>query len=166
MLQLRQIACVLLLMFAAACGCQKSGLPTFPATGMVTLPDGDPLPGGSVIFRSVDHGLVATGSIGSDGVFRLGTYLPNDGAVAGPHEVAIRPPMGSEDEGPTVPIGAKYLRCETSGLKFDVSVKERNDFRIVVTREIKKKPTFDRLIPALPATAGLSNGKQASPANK
>ena len=145
--QLHQSVCVLLLLSAATCGCQKSGLPTFPATGMVTLPDGKPLPGGSVIFRSVDHGLVATGSIGSDGVFRLGTYLPNDGAIAGSHQVAIRPPMGSEDEGPSVPIGAKFLRCETSGLKFDVSEKEPNDFRIVVTRGIKKKSTFDRLDP-------------------
>lgn len=103
------------------------------------------MPGGSVIFRSVDHGLVATGSIQSDGTFRLGTYLPNDGALAGPHEVAIRPPMAGEDEGPTVAIGAKFMRCETSGLKFVVSEIEPNDFRIVVERGPKRNSQrFDR----------------------
>ena len=111
---------------------------------MVTLEDDTPLPGGSIIFRSIDYGLVATGSIQIDGTFRLGTYLPNDGALAGSHEVAIRPPMGSEDEGPTVPIDAKFLRCETSGLKFVVSEIEPNDFRIVVGRGPKNIRRFDR----------------------
>jgi hypothetical protein len=121
---------------AATCGCGGDGLPTYPATGTVTFPDGKPLAGGSIIFQSTEHPVTARGPILDDGSFELGTYVPGDGAVAGEHRVAILPPKPQRDtdEGIVLPdIDVKYQNPERSGLIYDVQDEEENRFEITVT---------------------------------
>ena len=72
----------------AAAGCSGKPRP-YPVNGQATFDDGAPLTGGRIEVRSLEHPLVARGSVDRDGKFTLTTYEPNDGAVAGKHEVLI-----------------------------------------------------------------------------
>jgi hypothetical protein len=58
-----------------------------PVSGKV-LYNGQPLKFGTVAFQP-PRGQYASGDIQSDGTFELSTYRPNDGAVAGTHQVRI-----------------------------------------------------------------------------
>ena len=114
-------------------GCGGAGqLQTYHTTGKVHFADGTPLPGGSVVFQSVEHRLTANAPIQEDGTFQLGTYEPGDGAVAGKHTAAVQPPMTNPDMGPRVPIHPRFRRMETSGLEFTVTEEGPNEFDILV----------------------------------
>ena len=121
----------------AGCGAGDQ-LPTYVVTGKVTLPDGTPLPGGVVTFRSLEHKLSASGVIAEDGTCRMGTYKSGDGAVAGRHGVAIAGPtvQGDPDDPANIPkikVAQKYSRPETSKLDFTVTPEGPNRFTFQVT---------------------------------
>jgi hypothetical protein len=110
-------------------------LKTYPVTGKVTFQDGKPLAGGALVtFQSVEHKVSASGIIGADGTCRLGTYRPEDGAIAGRHRVAISalvPPH--PDETANIPkIALKYKNPETSGLECTVTPGGVNQFTFQV----------------------------------
>ena len=89
----RRYTGLLVLLVAAAlisaAGCGKGG--TVPLRGTVTL-DGRPLQGATVHFIAQDPGgRDALGSTDADGVFRLSTSEPNDGAFPGSYKVIVRP---------------------------------------------------------------------------
>lgn len=115
-------SCILVL----ATGCSSSGEPTYPVKGKVTY-KGKPLTSGSVMFAPLT-GPPAMGIIDAEGNYTLGTYSDGDGAVAGPHKVAI---VCLDDTGDALPeqasgtpepkIPAKYISAETSGLKAEVA---------------------------------------------
>jgi len=75
-------------------GCGKG---TCKVQGKVVYEDGqqagNELEGYSVTFESEEDRVSASGLIGSDGTFEVGTFENADGAVAGRHRVAITPPM-------------------------------------------------------------------------
>lgn len=113
-------------------GCRSGRERTHPVSGTVRV-GGQPLAGYLVMFRPA-QGPVASGRLDADGRFRLTTYRPRDGAVAGVHHVWLVPPEIEfdvpEDEieflgdtsslRPPTPFAAKYLSFATSGLTADV----------------------------------------------
>lgn len=113
-------------LLALSSGCSGGGgFPTAPVTGKVTS-KGKEVPNGTVLFIP-DSGPAATGEIGKDGTYSLGTYGKTDGAVLGHHKVAITAleEMGDallEARSPTPAsiLPNKSLNQDTSGLTFDV----------------------------------------------
>jgi hypothetical protein len=111
-------------------GCGASSLPTYPVTGEVVFPDGSPLSGGVVEFRSLQGtpAVVARGEIGQDGKFSLTTFKPGDGAIAGEHQVMVSPamPRDTDDLPPAERlrvmqgIDPKFTSYQSSGLQFIV----------------------------------------------
>jgi hypothetical protein len=84
---LRRIPLVVLLAVALT-GCGGKG--TVPVKGVVTL-EGAPLPEATVLFMPDGAGgRPASGFTSSDGVFRLTTFQPDDGALPGNYRVLVR----------------------------------------------------------------------------
>lgn len=127
-----------LLCLAVLVGCSGNGIATYPVEGIVTLEDGTPLQTGTVEFNSLEHDLTASGSIQSDGTFRLTTYKAGDGAVSGDHDAVVVQlistedlPLHDHDHGPT--IDPKYSHYDSAGLRFTVHDDRTNAVKIVLT---------------------------------
>jgi hypothetical protein len=131
-----------------ALGCGGGSLETAPVTGTVTL-DGKPLPHGMVVF-SPERGRGATGQIESDGSFTLSTYGNGDGAVVGPHRVAVMcsvdlpnpsPNPDNPDDGmwkrTRSLIPTKYTNSATSGLTFDVLADTDNVANLPLSQAVR-----------------------------
>jgi hypothetical protein len=91
-----------------------------------------PVAGGHVLFHPDSSGVAAgrysaSGEIGPDGGYRLSTFKPEDGAIAGHHRVVVVP--GEERPGDTTPIPGRYGNMVTSGLEYEVRPGE-NDIPI------------------------------------
>ena len=131
--------CVLALLCLLGCG---GGATTYSAGGRVTYPDGSPVEGGAVEFRSLEteKPVGARGVIQADGTFQLTTYEPEDGAVPGRHQVLIVSKRPSRDEwvalqraGKLKAVHPKYQRFDSSGLELTVTENPaENDFQITV----------------------------------
>ena len=122
---------MLLCSLAAGCG----GPPkTYLVHGMVVFPDGQPLTRGTVEFEALQQNkpITASGEIAKDGSFRLGTFAPNDGAIAGEHRVAVISDYsigtGVERPGELPPpqLDPKFRSVKTSGLKFTIKPQMNN----------------------------------------
>ena len=122
--------CVCLLL--GLCGCDDGRIKRYPTRGTVTFVDGEPLSGGSVIFRSVEHGIRARGRVGTDGVYRLSTYEERDGAVEGKHQVMVLPVFDRHDGTSSKPVHRRYQSIRTSELEFAVTPSGPNVFDIQV----------------------------------
>jgi hypothetical protein len=106
--------------------------------GTVQL-DGKPLKNGTVRFVPA-AGRAATGKIGSDGTYTLGTFGESDGAVIGAHKVAVvayeagtdaRPPYETPNEKSKTLVPQRYMAVGTSGLTFEVKPGENQaDFNL------------------------------------
>lgn len=117
----------LFLVAVAGGGCSGSrGPATIPVRGVVTK-NGKPLAGGTVMFTPVvaGQGRVALGVIGEDGAFKLSSFRPNDGAIAGVYAVGVTSTIkGTEpmerDRGTGIggksAIPSRYTDPTTSGL--------------------------------------------------
>ena len=80
---------LLILLVTVVVGCDSGGGPV-PLRGTVKL-DGRPLANASVYFISKDSkGRDALGSTDADGVFRLSTIRPGDGAFPGTYKVTVQ----------------------------------------------------------------------------
>src|SRR5205823_4984131 len=78
-------------------GCRQARK-TYKVEGLVTL-DGKPLAGATVSFLpEAQDGQPAAGLTGRDGVFRLQTFYPGDGALPGSYKIVV---TKSDDEVPT-----------------------------------------------------------------
>lgn len=114
------------MLLIALAGCGHTSRPTYRTGGKVVFPDGKPLVGGMVEFRSAgaEHTVVARGQVQPDGSFQLSTYRPNDGAVEGEHSALVAPfaPMGHMEEmkGAPMVIDSRFTQFDTSGWKFTV----------------------------------------------
>ena len=85
----------LLALVIALAGCTKGPI-VVPVSGQVLI-DGKPLTTGHIQVIPTDE-RPATGTIGSDGKFRLSTYEEGDGVAPGTHQVVV---MGSKQLSPT-----------------------------------------------------------------
>lgn len=127
-----------LLCLSMLVGCGESRVSTYPVSGTIVFDDGSPVRTGTVELSSVDHKLTATGKIGDDGSFILGTYNSNDGACAGNHRVIVMQMIindgtvkHSKDHGQAVdPIFAAY---NTSPLNVSVNRENGNTLKLTVT---------------------------------
>lgn len=131
---------VLLLVFLAGCGSS-----TYPVEGRVVFKgDGQPLRGGSVEFEPIDPDgrASAWGAVDEEGRFRLTTFQPGDGAIAGEHRVLVMPPSPSPEElgrmatpRSSLVLDERYTSYETSGLRFTVTRDaSKNKFQLEVER--------------------------------
>ncbi|MEM8677966.1 MAG: hypothetical protein AAGF97_01310 [Planctomycetota bacterium] len=106
-------------------GCSK--LPrTYPAAGRVVFEDGEPLRSGRVEFKSREHPYVARGSLDTEGRFRLTTFKPQDGAIAGAHQVIVVGNFVAETSDPdqhaahAQPFDRKFSRYATTTLAIQI----------------------------------------------
>ena len=129
----RSMVLVLSILFAMLSGCDSQP-ETFLVHGMVVYPDGKPLTEGTVEFETL-HGkkpITATGEINEDGTFQVGTYEPNDGAIAGTHRVAVIADFeigtGIERPGllPPPMLDPKFSDFKTSTLEFEIKPSPNN----------------------------------------
>jgi hypothetical protein len=117
------------LVVGGGCGGPDTGVPkTYPAKGKVVFPDGQPLTGGMVEFRSAaDASLTTTGEIRPDGTFSLSTLVGTKkvpGAVAGEHRVTVLPPQGPDQAAQPVTLPKPYT----------VRPGDDNDFTITIEK--------------------------------
>ena len=130
-----------------AVGCGGGKVPTYTVTGKVTFADGKPLAGGTILFQPNGDGKLSMtqvgcrGQIQADGTYALSTFVPNDGAPAGDYRIMLvspLPPGPLNALHPAKPIiNDKFLRYDTSGLKFTVTAKGPNQFDVTVTPPAK-----------------------------
>ncbi len=132
------VASSLLLAFVA--GCSGGSSKTSPVSGIVRFPDGKLLREGTIEFElaSEENAATATGEIGPDGSFVLGTFAVDDGAIPGTHRVAVISDVvignGAERPGmiAITKLDPKFRDFGTSGLQFVVQ-NEPNNFVVEVT---------------------------------
>lgn len=133
---------VLLLTLAGGCG--NSRPETAIVEGRITW-HGKPVTTGTIMFYPAT-GRPATGSISSDGSYRLTTFVKDDGATLGKHVVTIQAseivggdnPQRFEDEYKGLRAGelkslipTEYADRTTSGLTAEVqATKNRIDFNL------------------------------------
>ena len=128
------IALVGLGLVALGCTPQKDdGPPTYPVKGQIIVRNGDvkSLVGGYVrLVSTADGKIVGMGEIEDDGTFGIGTFLdgkPRGGLPEGEYRARVEPAGSNEQnlgDQPPLPrkgdLLAKYLRYETSGLKYAI----------------------------------------------
>jgi FtsP/CotA-like multicopper oxidase with cupredoxin domain len=128
-------ACVAAVLFVfvvcghSGCGDSDEDLPTtHRVTGTVVAADGQPISGGLIEFRTtIGESLSATGRIQPDGSFSLTTMVGNGklpGAVAGPHQVTVMPPLPDSDD--VQPVAEPITLPDT----FEVKPDDTNDFTV------------------------------------
>lgn len=118
----------------AACllGCESNQLEVAPVRGRVTV-SGKPLDHGTILFTP-QRGRIAHARIQPDGQFWLSTYKTHDGAIVGPHKIAIfdAQPRGPEERiefdrpAPRPTISEQYRDPEKSELTFNVETGKEN----------------------------------------
>ncbi len=114
------ISMIAMQMLVVSIGCGSSdSKATAKVEGKITA-SGQPVTGGSMNFQPVGTGTsgvgkAASGTVQSDGTFKLTTYQPDDGAVIGKHRVTFTPPVPPT---PDVPPGghAAEVKIPYSGL--------------------------------------------------
>lgn len=130
---LLQFAATALLVFNAF-GCSDDANKTYPVRGIVRFPDGKVLRDGSIEFEIMgrDEPVTATGMIGPDGSFELGTFELDDGAFAGKHRVVVISDYvignGAERPGliPESALDPRYRDYRRSGLVHEVKPQSNN----------------------------------------
>lgn len=124
---------VMLVVQLLGCGNQPSGdvLPTVPVSGVLTY-NGKPLEYYQVTFTPADGQRPAVGTSDPEGRFTLGTNSPGDGAIVGPHNVAVTyvgPPNDDPAFGmnefdapppPKIKIPPKFGDPKKSGVSIEV----------------------------------------------
>ena len=130
--------CMTLFGVSLLIGCGESRVPTYPVSGTVVFDDGSPVRTGTVELASVDQKLTATGKIGDDGSFVLGTFTSNDGACAGNHRVIVMQMIindgtvnHTKDHGQ--PVDPMYASYGFSPLTATVAAQDSNTLKLTVT---------------------------------
>ncbi|MBN2293200.1 MAG: hypothetical protein JXM70_12290 [Pirellulales bacterium] len=109
--------CGILLIILAGCG---DGRPhRVPVSGQILI-DGKPLSQGTIRLVS-ENARPATGTIGPDGRFSLGTYERDDGCVPGRHRVAVVALEIINGSAQRWHAPKKYAQPGSSGLSVDIS---------------------------------------------
>jgi hypothetical protein len=95
-------------------GCGGKG--TSPVQGVITL-EGTPVAGATVLFMpdGTEGGRPASGYTSSDGMFRLTTYRPDDGALSGAYRVVIQKTNAATDPGEVERTAMERARAKFEG---------------------------------------------------
>jgi len=127
----KQRFCVVALVLSlTVVGCGVKGPEMAKVSGKVTLPDGTPLPGGRVDFRSVNTGNMVSGVIKADGSYEALTPLGGEYKVSveNKHLEGVQPPP--EGLAPMPGADQKYVEINpvnrnpnSSGFQVTVSSK-------------------------------------------
>ncbi len=134
-------ACVGLVLLAAGCGRSNGKLKTYPVRGKVVIKGtGEPatrLEGAAVMLEPVADpaGAQVRGEIGDGGTFALGSIIGGQnvgGVPTGEYRVRIALPGGGPRRGVRLPVDAKYLSYDTSGLRVTVAAGTNDDVTIEV----------------------------------
>ena len=116
---------------------------TYPVRGTVLL-GGTPIAEATVMFNPIAEG--GNGAIAvtdADGAYRLTTFVPNDGAMAGEYEVAIVKTVFGQAQGdspmatsgdPKNMLPLRYSDGKSSGFKATVSAGPDNTFDFVLEK--------------------------------
>ena len=112
-------------------------IPTWPASGRVSFPDGTPVKTGIIELESDAHNVTSSGRIQEDGGFVLGTYETNDGALEGEHaaivvQMIIDDGTISHTRDHGRPVADSYRRYETSGLTVRIEPRDNRDIEIIL----------------------------------
>jgi hypothetical protein len=118
---------LILLLCLGLVGCTDRAT-TYPVSGTIKLANGEPLPGGLVIFHPMGGARQpARSAISRDGQFQLGTSGQKDGAVPGHHKVLVFPAVPDEvlDDPAAVAryrsaVASRYQSIDTTPLEFTV----------------------------------------------
>lgn len=148
-------------LLAGTCGCSRyyedrfsrARPPVFKASGRVTW-NGSPAWGAIVTLHSRIHNLAASGKTDHDGVFKLTTWRPDDGAVAGEHAVTVETIVitGYTADGLPIEVNTmppEYRDPEKSGLTATISDKGKNSFSFEVVGP-RRGPTTSVPFPGYP----------------
>lgn len=111
------------------------GVRTLPVHGKVTLADGTPVKGATVVFEDAEKHVSASGVTSAEGAFQLTSVKPNDGAPAGNYKVTVHEPSATDSSQAQPPrtFAARYENPDTSGLEFTVA-SDRYEFDIVLEK--------------------------------
>lgn len=77
------------------CGSDADQVETYPVSGTVTI-SGRPLPGATVMFVGEEKQPIALGRTNSQGLYKLTTYDPDDGAAEGSYAVIITKSLSTD----------------------------------------------------------------------
>ncbi|MDA1014794.1 MAG: carboxypeptidase-like regulatory domain-containing protein [Planctomycetota bacterium] len=137
-------AAALLAVLYSGCGGSEN-VDTVPVTGVVTV-DGKAIEGATVTFTLAEgSGKAASGTTDDEGKFSLQTYVADDGAAIGKHNVTISKvgggnsvPSSDPDEMEKAPmespIAEKYGNVETSELTETVTKDGKNHFEFKLSK--------------------------------
>lgn len=94
------VAASFIALLAVGCSGDRSiSLPSpSPAGGKVSLASGQPVQNVRIMFQPIEAPVAASGVVGADGTFTLGTYDNKPGACAGKYRVVFQTNMGSKDD--------------------------------------------------------------------
>lgn len=116
---------IITLMFGLALmGCGESGPALNPVEGIAEIEGEGTVTQGQVVM--VSSNTTATGIIGSDGKFKMGTNKDGDGVPAGDYQVTVMGTSTGDYTDRKQVIDEKYEAAGTSGLKFKVEAKSNN----------------------------------------
>ena len=132
----KSLLAVALVIGLSLLGCGgESGPALYPVEGLVEIEGGGTATQGEVVLTSSKYS--ATGIIGSDGKFKLGTNNPGDGAPVGDYQVTVMGTSTGDYTARVRVIDEKYEAQETSGLKFTVAAKP-NEYKLTLTKPAAK----------------------------
>lgn len=137
LLRIRMGRSILSVAVAVLAGCSDGREARYPVSGKLVTADGTPFRGrASVTFHIEKDGkdYFGRGKVQSDGSFRLTTFEPGDGAVAGEHKVTVSHVPGGEETAGMPRIAEKYGSTQTSGLTARVEAKSNNEVVLTVDR--------------------------------
>jgi hypothetical protein len=141
---LRRLRPLGLILLVAAVGCGESRVATFPVSGGVKFDSGEAVSLGMVEFRPNAGGPIARGKLDQFGRFKLRTFIADDGAVAGEHQIVVvqhLPPASDggaasseHAEHESMLVAQEFASYATSGLTAVVKPEGANDVSLVVKR--------------------------------
>jgi hypothetical protein len=134
-------------------GCGSSnefGVTPVPASGSV-LVDGKPVAGLTVelnpTFKWPNEKMpFPQGRTDADGKFKLGTFSPDDGAIPGDYQIAVKTDSSEGLGKITAPIGMQYADASTSGLKATI----RNEATEIPSLNLKPNNVEQKVQKSIP----------------
>jgi hypothetical protein len=126
-------AALLCLTLVGGCGDRRVSLPTpVPASGKVTLANGEPVRNVIIAFEAVDAMAPAACAVKEDGSFALHTYENKPGACPGKYRVVFRADPALRGSGESIQAIPRKYTLDNSPLEVEVPSGGRTDFELTL----------------------------------